>query len=93
MKAKSTIGKIYVSTNAYLGVLKHFVILMRLGIVTNSNFGFSKGGLNHRARRMQSSLLELLSRSRICISSPAVGKSSNLQQVRSQSLSTSITAV
>ncbi len=25
MKAKSTIGKIYVSTNAYLGVLKHFV--------------------------------------------------------------------
>ena len=74
MKAKSTIGKIYVSTNAYLGVLKHFVILMRLGIVTNSSFGFSKGGLNHRARRMQSSLLELPSRSRICISSPAVGK-------------------
>ena len=25
MKAKSSIGKIYVSTNAYLGVLKHFV--------------------------------------------------------------------
>ena len=25
MKAKNTIGKIYVSTNAYLGVLKHFV--------------------------------------------------------------------
>ena len=25
MKAKSAIGKIYVSTNAYLGVLKHFV--------------------------------------------------------------------
>ena len=25
MKAKSTIGKIYVSTNVYLGVLKHFV--------------------------------------------------------------------
>ena len=25
MKAKSTIGKIYVNTNAYLGVLKHFV--------------------------------------------------------------------
>lgn len=24
MKAKSTIGKIYVSTNAYLGVLKTF---------------------------------------------------------------------
>jgi len=30
----------------------------------NSSFGFNKGGLNHRARRMQSSLLELLSRSR-----------------------------
>ena len=25
MKAKNAIGKIYVSTNAYLGVLKHFV--------------------------------------------------------------------
>jgi len=30
----------------------------------NSSFGFNKGGLNHRARRMQSSLLELLNRSR-----------------------------
>ena len=29
-----------------------------------SSFGFNKDGLNHRARRMQSSLLELLSRSR-----------------------------
>ena len=33
---------------------KHFLL----------NFGFSKDGLNHRARRMQSSLLELLSHSR-----------------------------
>ena len=35
-------------------------------MINNSSFGFSKCGLNHRARRMQSSLLELLSRSRWC---------------------------
>ena len=28
-------------------------------MINNSSFGFSKCGLNHRARRMQSSLLEL----------------------------------
>ena len=46
--------------------LKKVVSLSRGHVVGNThlNFGFSKGGLNYRARRMQSSLLELLSRSR-----------------------------
>ena len=39
---------------------------LALMVVLHSSSGFSKGGLNHRARRMQSSMLELLSRSRWC---------------------------
>ena len=46
--------------------LKKAVSLSRGHVVgkTHLKFAFNKGGLNHRARRMQSSLLELLRRSR-----------------------------
>ncbi len=39
-------------------------LIAGFGMLIHSSFGFNKGGLNHRARRMQSSLLELLGRSR-----------------------------
>ena len=46
--------------------LKKVVSLSRGHVAGNThlNFGFSQGGLNYRASRMQSNLLELLRRSR-----------------------------
>ena len=47
MKAKSTIGKIYVSTNAYLGVLKHFIETFKLQFVEQIGTKLSKYYLSY----------------------------------------------